>query len=79
MTKALRARSGDVASWILDRNARFYIAGMRKWPPAWRWRCVIAPAQRWWRKGGGAVAEVGDGGGGFATARFWKAVWSLWL
>ena len=27
VTKALRARSGDVASWILDRNARFYVAG----------------------------------------------------
>ena len=30
VTKALRARSGDVASWILDRNARFYIAGNAK-------------------------------------------------
>ena len=30
VTKALRARSADVASWILDRNARFYIAGNAK-------------------------------------------------
>ena len=30
VTTALRARSGDVASWILDRNARFYIAGNAK-------------------------------------------------
>jgi sulfite reductase alpha subunit-like flavoprotein len=30
VTKALRARATDVASWILDRNARFYIAGNAK-------------------------------------------------
>ena len=30
VTKALRARAADVASWILDRNARFYIAGNAK-------------------------------------------------
>jgi sulfite reductase (NADPH) flavoprotein alpha-component len=30
VTKALRARATDVASWILDRSARFYIAGNAK-------------------------------------------------
>ncbi|CAH0373422.1 unnamed protein product [Pelagomonas calceolata] len=30
VTKALRARATDVAHWILDRNARFYIAGNAK-------------------------------------------------
>ena len=63
-TKALRARSGDVASWILDRMRVFISPGMRKWPRTWRWRYVIVWHQmRWLAKGGGAVEHGWSGRG----------------